>query len=95
MRWPGRHLDRLGGGAVPQLRGPDVAVEAAMRDDIDLFGVSLTPRAFFSERRAMERMGDARLGLHLILRSAWHRVPFGGWRWRLVAPLWRLYRRTW
>ena len=38
--------------------------------------LDLEPRALFSERRAMERMGQARLGVHLIMRPWLYRLPF-------------------
>lgn len=64
--------------------------------------MSLEPRPLFSERRAMEKMGPIRLGLHLISRTIYFKgcesirgkrrygFPQRAWLW-----LWRQERKMW
>lgn len=55
---------------------------------IDLLGRGMDPRPLYSERRRMERMSPVRLGVHLIWRAIYYRLP----NIRLTRAIWRITR---
>lgn len=60
---------------------------------IDLLGQGMNPRPLYSERRHMDSLGPTRLGIYLVLRHIYFRLPDRIAGTRLVRRLWRLNRR--